>query len=152
MVFWIIWSGKYDINHLLMGVISCVIVTLWSSDLLVSQPKVGIVQRVTQFFKFLFYFFWLLYQIVVANLQVLKVAFHPRLETVLDPQMVSFKSGMKTRLGQYNLAHSITLTPGTVSVEIEKGAFLVHALTKDAADGVPGDMARYITWVFGGKS
>lgn len=152
MIFWLLWSGLYDPFHVSLGVISCLIVTFWSQDLLISKPKLGVAERLAQFFRFIWYCVWLTYQIVLANLDVLKVALHPRLESVLDPQMISFKSGFKSDIGQYNLAHSITLTPGTVTVEIDKGTFLVHALTQEAADAVPGEMVTRINRVFGGKA
>ena len=38
-VFWIIWSGKFDAFHLVLGVISSLIVTLWSRDLLISEKN-----------------------------------------------------------------------------------------------------------------
>ena len=71
------------------------------------------------------------------------------LEKVLEPQMVKFKTTLKSSLARLLLAHSITLTPGTVTVNIQGDEFMVHALTRETADGVPGEMEDRIKRVFG---
>lgn len=151
MTFWLVWSGLYDFFHLTLGVVSCLIVTLWSRDFLIGDTKVSILDRSVQFLKFSMYCVWLVYQIVLANIQVMKIAFTPDVLSVIDPQIVKFDSKMNSDLAKYNLAHSITLTPGTVTVQIEDGVFIVHALTEDAAKGVPGEMISRVLRIFGGK-
>ena len=147
-VFWIIWSGKFDAFHLVLGVISSLIVTLWSRDLLISEKNVSFAQRLNEFIKFEYYSFWLLYEIVLANIHVVKVAFTYDLKSVLEPKMVEFDTTIDNELGQFLLAQSITLTPGTVTVRIDDKRFLVHALTKDTSAGIPGKMQGKIARIF----
>ena len=78
------------------------------------------------------------------------MALHPRMETILQPQMVEFKTNLKTDLAKFVLANSITLTPGTVTVRIENDVFLIHALTNHTAAGVPGEMEERIKLIFEG--
>lgn len=63
--------------------------------------------------------------------------------------MIEFKTILKGDLARLTLAHSITLTPGTITVQIQDGVYLVHALTRHTAEGVPGEMEERIRRVFG---
>lgn len=137
--FWIILSGKFDAAHLIMGLVSALIVSLWSGDLLFASNK-SVGKRLVFSWRFWTYWLWLNWQVVLANIQVLALAFHPNLEEALDPQVVEFDTTIKDEFGQFILANSITLTPGTITITGKDGHFKVHALTKEAADAVPGVM------------
>lgn len=147
-VFWIILSGKTDMFHIVLGVISTTIVALWSSDLLVTDEKISISKRIVQFFRFKWYIVWLSYQIVLSNLHVLYVCLHPKMNDIIEPQMVEFTTNLKGDLAKFMLATSITLTPGTTTVRIDGDKFLIHALTNQTAAGVPGEMESRIGAIF----
>ena len=146
--FWILLSGNFDAFHLTLGVISTLVVTFWTGDMLVIDSKLPIGARLALLWRFTLYTLWLLWQIVIANFHVVYVALHPKMDDILEPQMVEFKTKLKTDLAKFVLANSITLTPGTVTVRIEDGVFLIHALTDHTAAGVPGDMERRIQQIF----
>jgi multicomponent Na+:H+ antiporter subunit E len=80
--------------------------------------------------------FWvlLLRDIVLSNLQVLRLIFSPR--RALSPEVVSVPMHHTSDLAQVVLANAITLTPGTVTMEIEDGRLVVHALTRATADDI----------------
>ena len=146
--FWILLSGNFDAFHLTLGVISTLVVTFWTGDMLVIDSKLPIGARLALLWRFALYTLWLLWQIVIANFHVVYVALHPKMDDILEPQMVEFKTELKTDLAKFVLANSITLTPGTVTVRIEDGIFLIHALTDHTAAGVPGDMEKRIQQIF----
>jgi len=146
--FWILLSGNFDAFHLTLGVISTLVVTFWTGDMLVIDSKLPIGARLALLWRFTLYTLWLLWQIVIANFHVVYVALHPKMDDILEPQMVEFKTDLKTDLAKFVLANSITLTPGTVTVRIEDGVFLIHALTDHTAAGVPGDMEKRIQQIF----
>tara|TARA_B000000557_G_C20637628_1_gene385001 strand:- start:112 stop:606 length:495 start_codon:yes stop_codon:yes gene_type:complete len=146
--FWILLSGNFDAFHLTLGVISTLVVTFWTGDMLVIDSKLPIGARLALLWRFTLYTLWLLWQIVIANFHVVYVALHPKMDDILEPQMVEFKTELKTDLAKFVLANSITLTPGTVTVRIEDGVFLIHALTDHTAAGVPGDMEKRIQQIF----
>lgn len=90
------------------------------------------------------YYIWLIKEIILANLQVVKhiwlgnKSISPVLETVTASQ--------KTEIGKVIYANSITLTPGTVTVNIEGDKFLVHALLKESIEDLKtGEMDRRVT-------
>lgn len=82
------------------------------------------------------YWPWLAMQIVKSGWDVSLRILHPRLP--ISPTLVRFTPGQTTDLGLVIHANSITLTPGTISVEVEKDHFLVHALTREGAAGLAG--------------
>jgi multicomponent Na+:H+ antiporter subunit E len=77
---------------------------------------------------------WLTGEIVKANIEVMRRIISPRLD--ISPQLFHFTPSQGTSTGLVTHANSITLTPGTVTIEIEEdGRFLVHALTRELAEG-----------------
>ena len=86
--------------------------------------------------RFLAYVPWLIKEIIVAAWDVSKRILHPRLP--ISPALVEFRPAQKTDAGLVIHANSITLTPGTISVEVEPGRFLVHALTEEGGLSLAG--------------
>ena len=145
---WVILSGKFDLFHLSLGVISCLLVTLFSKDLLFPEPRTA--RSFGTWIRFIRYIPWLLYQIFVANLRVLYLVFHPKMMDLIDPQIFRFQSRLKGDLSLVTFANSITLTPGTITVYVSiDGTFTVHALDKKSREGLPGEMERRIAKAFG---
>ena len=98
--------------------------------------------------RLLAYMPWLLREVWLANLQVLKLVLAPSLP--IDPVLVRVPARFSGDLARTVFANSITLTPGTITIEAGPDEFLVHALTRAAADDlVAGAMARRVGQVFG---
>ena len=78
----------------------------------------------------------------MANLQVLKIVLSPNMK--IRPGIIAFKTQCKTPLGITSLANSITLTPGTLSVDISKddSTIFVHTLDIDDVDKVRDSIRR----------
>ena len=146
-VFWLIFSGKFDLFHLALGVISCIIVAIISSDLLFPY---GIkMDLVASWIRFALYLPWLLYQILLANIYVLRLVFHPRMLEVIDPHIIEFKSSLDSELARTTFANSITLTPGTITVNVSAtGRFTVHCIDKPSGEPLPGEMERRVATAF----
>jgi multicomponent Na+:H+ antiporter subunit E len=85
---------------------------------------------------------------VLANIHVLRISFSPRVKEQIQPQLVRFRSGLKSDFEKYVLAQSITLTPGTVTLQIDGDVFLVHAISDVAAKGLMGSMVDRVRHVF----
>ena len=151
---WIILSGKFDLFHLGLGCITCLLVQVISNDILFIERRKGLVVRLREIFRFIYYFIWLFYKIVLANLHVIGLAISPqRMEKSLDPHIFTFTTSLKTDLAKFILANSITLTPGTVTIRIHNDTFYVHAISREAAgdlieDDSMSEMEKRIAWVF----
>lgn len=143
-VFWLIFSGHYDAFHLSLGLICSALVATFSYDLLL--PDVTSPNKLLKTWRFLCYTPWLLYQIVLANLHVVYLVIFPK---KIRPRIVQFKTTLTSDLSQVSLGNSITLTPGTITMDIEEGEFYVHAISdKVANDLLTREMERRIAHVF----
>jgi multicomponent Na+:H+ antiporter subunit E len=94
---------------------------------------------------------WLCWQIVLASLEVAYLVLHPRLP--IQPQLIRFRAHLPHALARLSLATSITLTPGTVTLDTHGDEFLVHALTAAGAEALlspegDGTMQRRIAALY----
>jgi multicomponent Na+:H+ antiporter subunit E len=146
MGFWILLSGKFDSFHLTLGIISSALVSFLSADLFMYNPQSR--SHLKSGLRFLLYLPWLLYQILLSTLHVTFLALHPKMKELIDPTIVTFKTNLKTDIAKVALANSITLTPGTITIRIEGQVFYVHAISRKAAAGLPGEMEDRLARVF----
>jgi multicomponent Na+:H+ antiporter subunit E len=137
LVFWLLLSGHY--GAFLIGVgFACAGAMLWLARRMDLMDQEG---HPIQFGAgVLWYWPWLAKEIVKSGWSVSRVILDPRLP--IEPQLVRFKPSQRTDVGLATHANSITLTPGTISLEVAPGEFLVHALTRESAAGAcaGGDM------------
>lgn len=145
--FWVVFSGRFDLFHILLGVASCLIVATLSADLLwPSEIKPDL------FFFWLWfagYIPWLMYQIFRANLHVLYLTFHPRMMELIDPKIIEFNTKLSSDVARTTFANSITLTPGTITVSVSVlGKFSVHCIDERSGRDLPGEMESRIAKVF----
>lgn len=141
LVFWVLLSGMFDAFHLTLGVLSCLLVAHFSHGLFFTQKDPF---HLRGLIGLIGYFPYLLWQIMLANLQVAYIVLHPRMLDMIDPHLFRFDSTLKRPISKVTLAQSITLTPGTITVNIHENQFAVYALTKEAAEALPGEMERRV--------
>ena len=145
---WVIFSGRFDLFHLTLGLISCTIVSVLCRDFLFTKPA----PAGNIFFLWLRlvgYIPWLLYQIFLANLHVLYLVLHPRMMDLIDPHIMRFDSRLKSDRARTTFANSITLTPGTITVDVNVlGRFNVHCIDTHSGEPLPGEMEERIAKVF----
>ncbi|MBI2831333.1 MAG: Na+/H+ antiporter subunit E [Chloroflexi bacterium] len=137
VLFWVILSGRFQVKYVTLGVISAGLVTFLTRDLVLSVfPHEA--ERDSRFFlrigRFLAYLPWLLSRIVIANLQVAYLVLHPRMP--IAPALLQFRTGLKRNLARVIVANSITLTPGTITVSLKDGRYIVHALVPPSASDI----------------
>lgn len=149
-VIWIVFSGKFDPFHLSLGIISSLIVSLLSADLLFTGDRIR--KMPSLYSEFIKYMPWLIYQIILANFHVMKVVLHPKMMDLIDPQIITFKSSLEDEVALVTFANSITLTPGTITVSVSNlREFSVHALDSHSGDPLPGEMEERVGRIFGEK-
>ena len=148
MINWVIFSGRFDMLHLGLGVLSALFVTFLCDGMMFKKDCHPLVNRFHILIHGAFYSFWLLFEIIKANFYVFMLSVHPRMKEKIDPHIFRFKTELKTDFAKFVFANSITLTPGTVTIEIEDDEFIVHAITKQAADDLPGEMEQRIKRAF----
>lgn len=140
--FWLLLSGHPAPLQLLLGALAAAGVALVNRDLEVLSRTLRAAPR------FAAYLPWLLKEIVLANLQVARVVLHPKLP--IDPVVARFAAPLRTALALTTLGNSITLTPGTVTLDVEGRELTVHCLLgPEALVACQGPMAERVARVFG---
>lgn len=141
LVFWVLLSGHLDPLSLALGAASAALVTAANRrDELLSAALRAVP-------RFVAYLPWLLKEMTVASLQVAWLVVHPRLP--IDPVVVRYTPPLRSDLALTTLGNSITLTPGTMTLDVEDTTLVVHALTPAGARSVlDGTMARRVAWVY----
>jgi multicomponent Na+:H+ antiporter subunit E len=153
---WLLMSGHYDVFHISMGVFSALFVVLlnvrlrkyyfFEEELAEAKARMKDVFTVRlRYGRVLFYIPWLIWQIVVASLQVAAVVLNPKMP--IDPALLRFKTNFPNTSARVILGNSITLTPGTITIRIKDDEFLVHALMDVSSSGIvddslPGEVAK----------
>jgi len=127
-IFWLSNSGHYTPLLLSLGAVSIflTVVLTW---------RLGGIDRESapyvRFFGFVGYLPWLVLEILKANYDVIKACLKADLD--ISPALVRVKTTCRTDLAKVTFANSITLTPGTVTIEVEGDKLLVHALYEASA-------------------
>ena len=127
---WLLLSGYFTPLLLSLGGVS-VALSLWVAYR-IRVIENHSVSRVFRYGSVILYLGWLLKEIVVANIVVAKIILHPRLP--IRPTMMRLPLSQRSPGARVLYANSITLTPGTVSTDLEVGHVTVHALTRSGAD------------------
>lgn len=140
---WVVFSGHFDALHLGLGAACSALVTIASTDLLLPG---GTKAQVSVGWRFLVYIPWLLWEVVLANFRVIQLIIRPH---EIRSQIVRFKTSLPGEVAKVALGNSITLTPGTVTMDIDGDEFFVHALSDKAANDLrSGAMERRVAEVF----
>ncbi len=147
--FWILLSGEFTFVLITSGIVASLIVAYISHDIFIGKPDIKV--ETIRVLKFIKYLPWLLWKIILANFEIAYLVLHPK--SLIDPQIIRFETDLKTDLGIVTLANSITLTPGTVTVEANKEEFVIHAIWQKSAEGIiGGEMQRKVKEIEGEKS
>jgi multicomponent Na+:H+ antiporter subunit E len=137
---WVLLSGHYTPLMILFGVLSTLFVVFLATraDLIDRETQPVLIKL-----SVLFYWVWLGREIIMSNIDVARRILSPGLP--ISPTVFTVRAGQKTDLGRVTYANSITLVPGTVTMDVDEDVFTVHALTREAAaDLKRGEMNRRV--------
>lgn len=130
ILFWLTLSGHFDSSLLLgLGAASVLVTYFLTARMGILDIEASPYAMIP---RLLPYLGWLSGEIVKANLAVVKAVLRSDLE--VTPKLVKIPAVPESNLGKAIFANSITLTPGTVSVDLEDNEILVHALIREFAD------------------
>lgn len=142
---WLLWSGHYTPLLLSFGAISCAIAVFitYRMDALESTEE----HPIRLSLRLFTYIPWLLGAIVKANIDIARRILSPSMP--ISPNIVHIEASQHTEVGQAIYANSITLTPGTITIQINGNEYLVHAISEMVAkDLLTGEMERRVAAVF----
>ena len=152
--FWMVLSGRTETKFIVYGLLTAAVTTWVTYPLLLVPNKEGSKKYFVfgvSIPKFIMYFFWLMWQLVLANIDVLLATTAQELD--IDPKVVRFYFRADNPMASVVLANSITLTPGAVTINVtDDGLYEIHALTRGAAAGVlDGSMQKKVAALYGEK-
>ena len=145
LILWLLMSGHYTFLITTLGVLSCIFcVYLARRAKLIDDEGLPLIffPRLTN------YLLWLFREIVNSNISTAKAIISGK----IDPEIFTVKVSQISEVGKVTYANSITLTPGTVTTQINKNTFEIHALNSDFGDDVrSGQMDKKVKWLEGSK-
>ncbi len=142
LVLWLSLSGHYTLLLIAFGVVSVMLV-VWLA------LRMDVVDHEGQplhldLRALLNYWCWLLKEIFVSNIYVCRLILHPAMP--ISPTVIALRSTQSTDLARVIFANSITLTPGTVTIDVDGNVTEVHALTEELARSLlDGSMDSKVT-------
>lgn len=151
-IFWLLLSGRIGIQYFVFMIVSVGLV-LWMNPERPFRPRghswsEGIASRLRSTGRLFRYLGWLVWNVIKANIDVAYRILHPSLP--IRPRLLVFRTNLQHEVAQVLVANSITLTPGTVTVDLKDGEYLVHALHPAAATAVTGgELQNLVGPVFG---
>jgi multicomponent Na+:H+ antiporter subunit E len=132
-ILWVIFNGRVTLETILLGVAVSAALFLFACKFLGYSPKTEV--KVARFFaRGVRYAGILIYETAKANVYVSKIVYSRKID--IKPQMVFFKTGLKTTAARVMLANSITLTPGTLTIVLNDDLLCVHCLNSDLAGDI----------------
>ncbi len=130
---WIVFNGKFTWEIAAFGAVLAGVMYWFICRFLDYKPSMDIL-LCRKSWGILHYIFVLLREIVKANFAVIGMIFTAKYE--LEPVVVRFRVNLKSKAARVALADSITLTPGTITISMVDGEYLVHCLDKSLAEGL----------------
>lgn len=133
LILWIVFNGNLTLEIVLFGMLFAALIYLFSCKFLDFSVKKDImmVKKLGYFFE---YVGVLIVEIIKANFATIKLVLSNRYD--IDPVLVTFDVHFKTEIAKVLFANSITLTPGTITAEINEDTYTVHALDETFTRGI----------------
>jgi multicomponent Na+:H+ antiporter subunit E len=130
LLFWALLNASLTPDVLVTGLFAALIIALLFRNNLAVFSELRVTPRALG--TAVLYFFFFIKELVKANLSVAKIVLAPALP--LNPGIVKVRTRLQSRMGRLLLANSITLTPGTLTVDIKDEWLYIHWVSVDAAD------------------
>lgn len=125
ILFWIILAERFDIEAVIIGTVISFLILYFNRGDIENVEARGMF-TLKKIIYIIEYLFLLIKEIVIANFQVAKIVLSKNID--ISPNVIRFKTDLKKDLFKTILANSITLTPGTLTIEVNGDEFIVHCL------------------------
>jgi multicomponent Na+:H+ antiporter subunit E len=143
--FWLVISGSLAPADLVLGAALSLLLGWWSARFLWAGRAPRVSAR--QLLALLRYLLLFSGQVFLAAVHVARVVVDPRLP--IRPQLITCRTKLQREISRVAFAHSVSLTPGTLTVDMDGGTFLVHCLDKESATRIlSGELERRVARIF----
>lgn len=146
--FWVLLNGKWNAEIAIVGVIVCAALYAFMCAFMGYSPKKEW-QLAKRLPRIISYFFYLVKEVFLSAWATMTLIWSPEKE--IEPRVTSFHTRLRTNAGKVVLANSITMTPGTITVDVQDDLFLIHCLDESFDVGTEGfEMEDRIMKIEGG--
>lgn len=132
LALWLLLSGHYTLLFVSMGVASSALAAWFGGALLEDTVGPAHEHPRVRILSLLGYTGWLVARVIPSAVQVARIVLDPRLPP--EPGMVRFRTHLASPAARTTLANSITLVPGTMTIDVDGDEFTVHSFTPDAVE------------------
>ncbi len=128
LIFWIVLSFRLDVTTIIIGFLVSGMVVFYNYDLIFNkQEATSLTLRII--WRFFILFIVLIYNIVKSNIEVARIVLSKKMP--INPGFETIRNPLKKDLNQAFFANAITLTPGTLTVDMDQDNIVVHGLLKE---------------------
>ena len=133
--FWVLLNGQWTAEIAIVGLIVCAALYAFMCAFMGYSPRQEwrIARRLP---RIIGYFFSLVGEVFKSAFGVMKLIWNPAV--VIEPEVTSFRTRLRTDAGKVVLANSITMTPGTITIDVQEDEFLIHCLDTSFDVGTEG--------------
>lgn len=143
--FWLVLTGSFAPLDLVLGALASLALGVWAARVLWPEDAPALTLRQAGYF--LLYIPQLLASVLMSAIQVAEVVLDPRMP--IKPVLIGHRAVFKRAVSSVAFANSITLTPGTLTVDVDGDVFYIHCLAERFADDIAtGDLERRVARVF----
>ena len=132
MVSWALWSGIFKPLLLWLGLFSAVL-SVWLAH---RRGFFSHVFPLRALLRLPAFWWWLLREVIKSSIDVARIVLTPSLP--ISPKMIELTTSEPTDVGKVILGNSITLSPGSVTIDVDGARLLVHCLTRESAQALEG--------------
>lgn len=132
-ILWVIFNGRITVEITIFGLIISAVMYIFICKFMDFSPKteIALLKKAGYLCQ---YWYFLILEIIKANIATMSLMLSGNYAE--EPAIIHFHTNLKTDMAKCLLANSITLTPGTITVEIQGNDFVVHCLDKSFAEGI----------------
>lgn len=133
--FWLLLNGRWTGEIALTGAVVCGLIYIFAWKFMGYSPRVEwhLLRRLP---RAIGYGLFLVKEVALSVWQTIRFIWSPKV--TVQPEIVSFHTKLKTDTAKVLLANSITLTPGTITVDFRDDEMLVHCLDESLDAGLEG--------------
>lgn len=121
---WLLFTGSLEAVSLLIGASFALIVAVLTYDSFIAESEAAWKSLVPRLHWGIAYLIILLYRLYLASFQV----FFSMITRRYNPRVVHFRTRLRSEIARSAVATSITMTPGTITLELDEDHLIVHWL------------------------
>ncbi|WP_461863852.1 Na+/H+ antiporter subunit E [Thermococcus sp.] len=150
-IIWLFLTSSLDVQELEIGFVMSLIVAAFSYELFTTNGLRNLhPKRIAYAAAYIPYFLWAM---IMANLDVAYRVLHPK--RPINPGIVECKTVLKSDVGKLSLANSITLTPGTITLDVMGDRYFIHwidvkdSTVEGASENITRPFEKFLKVIFG---